>query len=618
MNHQTIFTAQRTGLAAALALAVLIAGCGPKAPEPAPAAEAAAPAPPTADAAPTGEADAAEVEALLTLTPEGMEALLAPIALYPDAVLAHVLTAATNPQMVLDAGNWLIANPGLSGRALDEAAQPLGFSPSMRALLQFPEVVDMMCMQLEWTTQLGEAFVADQAGALDAVQRLRLQATEVGNLASSEQLAVATEAQDGRDVITVAPADPKVLYVPQYDPVAVYAPPPATLPVPTESLQADVKSGHSTASLVTTGLLSFGAGLLVAEIFDDDDDWYDYRPNWGYGGLYYGGRPYYPPPPGFYRPVYGNSFRPGYGYSRPPNYQHGFNNNIIYINNQGNDYWGGFGGRPGASGNRPGLPASPITSARPGRPDLQGPALQARPAKVAPGAAENRAGWQGQDRYAGAKGRTKEATAVAANRVNPGAYSRDASAEARAAAAANASRQRDRPTATIDRGRDDRPQMARPEARPAQRPEARPAQLPEARPAQRPEARPAQRPEARPAQRPEARPAQRPEARPAQRPEARPAQRPEARPAQRPEARPAQRPQARPAQRPEARPAPRPAVPRGGARNNRAGASPNSFGGPSRAGNDRAASARGRSSLPRGARSPGAAAQPSANQRPRR
>jgi len=551
-------------LATAVALAGLMAACGSKESEP-PAAAAVAVAPAPVEAAAGAQADAAQVETLLALTPEAMEALLAPIALYPDAVLAHVLTAATNPQMVLDAGNWLIANPSLSGRALDEAAQPLGFSPSMRALLQFPEIVDMMCMQLEWTTQLGEAFVADQAGALDAVQRLRMQASLVGNLQSSEQLTVATEVQEGRDVITVAPADPRVVYVPQYDPVAVYAPPPAA------AVESDKNTGHSTGSLVTTGLLAFGAGLLVAEIFDDDDDWDDYRPNYGYGGMYYGGRPYYPPPPAFYRPVYGNSFRPGYGYTRPPNYQHGFNNNIIVVNNQGNDYWGGYGNRPGNGGNKSLRPVSPISSARPNRPELStlDKQQQARTAQQAsrprPAADDKAAGWQGQSSYAGAKGRAQESPAAAAQRINnPGAYARDgarpatsagASDRARAAnSAASASRERPKPQGAVDRGRDERPKAARP----AQSDRSGPAAA----------------------------------------------------------QRPAQQPSQRPAQRPEQQAAQRPLPQRDGDRSNRGGAQPSSFGGQQRGGNDRAASERGRSSLPEGARSKGADRQP--NKRPQR
>jgi len=152
----------------------------------------------------------------------------------------------------------------------------------------------MMASQMDWTAELGQAFVNDQQGVMDAVQRLRAQAKDVGNLQSSEQLKVATETQDGHEVITVSPPSPQVVYVPQYDPVAVYAPAPATVPAPTPVAQED--KGHSTGSLVTTGLLSFGAGILVANIFEDDDD--DYYKNGYYNPRYYGPpMPYHPPYP---------------------------------------------------------------------------------------------------------------------------------------------------------------------------------------------------------------------------------------------------------------------------------------------------------------------------------
>ena len=331
-----------------------------------------------------------------TWTPEALEELAAPIALYPDVVLGHVLAASTNPQEVLDAGNWLIAHQDLTGSALDKEAAKLGFSPSTRALLQFPETVDMMCMQMDWTTQLGQAFTADQGAVLDAVQRLRTQAKDVGNLESSKQLKVETETQEGKEVVTVAPADPQVVYVPKYDPQAVYAPPPATIPPPTTinitpapgttittsdgqvatttaaptttTTTTTEEKGHSTGALVTTGLLAFGAGLLVNEVFDDDDDWDDYYPNYGHGGMYYGGGPYYPPPPYMYRPPYGGGYYPSNGYNRPPNYQHGFNNNTIIVNNGGNDYWKRNGRNSTRVDTRPAK--SPITAAKPNRAEL--------------------------------------------------------------------------------------------------------------------------------------------------------------------------------------------------------------------------------------------------------
>jgi hypothetical protein len=367
-----------------LSAALLVAACGKKEEAPAPATPAVA-----------GSADSAAAAAATpgSWTPEALEELLAPIALYPDVVLGHVLTASTNPQEVLDAGNWLIENQELSGAQLDSQAGKLGLSPSVRALVQFPEVMDMMCMQMDWTTELGQAFNADQAAVLDAVQRLRKQAKEVGNLESSPQLKVETESQDGKEIVTVEPPSPEVVYVPKYDPAAVYAPPPATIPPPstinvtgapgttttvttsgtTTTVAAAPTSttteskGHSTGTLVTTGLLAFGAGILVNEVFDDDD-WDDHYPNYYHGGMYYGGAPYYPPPPYMYRPPYGNGYYPAHHYNRPANYQRGFNNNTIIVNNKGNDYWNRYGRNQDKLRDR--KAQSPITDARPNRPEL--------------------------------------------------------------------------------------------------------------------------------------------------------------------------------------------------------------------------------------------------------
>ena len=287
---------------ALLGAGLQLSGCGKKdesaTQQAAPAAVAPAPAVAATEAPPQA------VTAAASYSPEALETLLAPIALYPDPVLAQVLATSTNPQEVLDAGNWLVQNADLKGKELEAAAAPVGFTPPMMALIQFPTVVDMMCMEMDWTTELGSAFLADEPGVLDAVQRLRKQAADMGNLQSSEQMKVTTEPQNDQQVIVVQPAQPEVVYVPQYDPAAVYTtPPPATTVATTPA-----STGHSTGTLVTTGLLSFGAGILVANIFDDDDDhdddWDDYyRPRWGYGGS-----GYYPPP---YRPHYGNGFRPG-------------------------------------------------------------------------------------------------------------------------------------------------------------------------------------------------------------------------------------------------------------------------------------------------------------------
>ena len=313
-----------------------------------------------------------------------MEELLAPVALYPDPVLMQLLTAAGNPQEVLDAGNWLLQNESLKGDALDQAATKIGFTPPARALLQFPATLDMMCQEMAWTAELGQAFATDQQGVLDAVQRLRFQAQEVGNLKSSPQMQVSLEDQEGEQVIYLKPADPEVVYVPQYDPVAVYAPAPAA------TTTTVVQEGYSTGAMVTTGLLAFGAGLLVADIFDDDD-WDDhYYPHYGYGGGY--NYNHYP-----YRPVYGNGYYPGNGYNRPPNYNSGWQNNGWQ--NNGNINTGDITINTG--GNR--LGGSPISKANPNR-DLSKANQRAAGADgKRPGATAGSSDWKGQSGYAGAK-----------------------------------------------------------------------------------------------------------------------------------------------------------------------------------------------------------------------
>ena len=113
--------------------------------------------------------------------PDALEELLAPIALYPDPVLAQILAASINSQEVLDGGNWLLQNQNLKGKELDTAAEKVGFGPAMRALVQFPTVVDMMCQEIDWTKQIGSAFSSDQKSVLDAVQRLRKPRSSAGS-----------------------------------------------------------------------------------------------------------------------------------------------------------------------------------------------------------------------------------------------------------------------------------------------------------------------------------------------------------------------------------------------------------------------------------------------------
>src|ERR1700733_5236387 len=263
--------------------------------------------------------------------PMSVDDLVAPIALYPDQLLAQILTASTNAQEVLDGGNWLLQNQNLKGDALTDAAKQAGFSPPVQYLMSFPQVVDNMCQQIDWTRQLGQAFQADQKGVMEAVQRKRVQAQQTGNLKSSPQMTVETKkAENGQPYVQIQPANPQIVYVPQYNPVTIYNTPAPTTVVVTQP--APTSTGVSTGTAVAIGLLSFGVGMAVGAAINRNN-YYPY-PAWGYGGVYYGGRPYYPPP---YRPVY-PGYRPAYGYHPPPNYHwnnyyNKFNSNTVNTRN---------------------------------------------------------------------------------------------------------------------------------------------------------------------------------------------------------------------------------------------------------------------------------------------
>ena len=272
-------------------------------------------------------------------TPDALDELVAPIALYPDQLVGQILAASVNAQEVLDAGNWLLQNQNLKGAQLDTAAQNAGFGPAVRALVQFPTVVDMMCQEMDWTRQVGAAFTSDQKAVLDAVQRLRAQAADIGNLASTPQQTVERKTEDGKEIVEVKPADPTVVYVPQYDPTIIYTTPPAAAPAPAAAAAApaDDPNTVSKSSAIAGGLLAFGVGIMIGNAMDDDDYCY---PHWGSGSVYYGPRPFYPPAYA-YRPVYGPAFRPAYGYAPPAGYRNRYNSptNIV-INN--NNYYNRF------------------------------------------------------------------------------------------------------------------------------------------------------------------------------------------------------------------------------------------------------------------------------------
>ncbi|QAU42594.1 DUF3300 domain-containing protein [Bradyrhizobium guangdongense] len=199
----------KTLLALALVLAAPVcvsAQTSDKSAGPAPQAQPASPATPTAE----------------LLKPEQLEALVAPIALYPDELLANVLAASTYPLEVVQADRWLKERKNLKGDALKTEVDKQGWDDSVKALASTADVLTMMSDQLDWTKKLGDAFLAQQPDVMDAIQRLRNKAYDNKKLVTTKQQKVSVQSQEGRQVVVIQQADPAAMYVPYYDPATVY------------------------------------------------------------------------------------------------------------------------------------------------------------------------------------------------------------------------------------------------------------------------------------------------------------------------------------------------------------------------------------------------------------
>jgi len=153
-----------------------------------------------------------------------LDELLAPVALYPDALLAQVLMASTYPLEVVQAARWQEQNPGLKEAQLEQALQQQPWDPAVKSLAAVPQVLTMMSEKLDWTTKLGDAVLAQQDDVLKTVQSLRGKADEAGNLKTSDQMVVKKETQNNIQVIKIESPNPEVVYVPTYNPATVYGP----------------------------------------------------------------------------------------------------------------------------------------------------------------------------------------------------------------------------------------------------------------------------------------------------------------------------------------------------------------------------------------------------------
>jgi hypothetical protein len=159
------------------------------------------------------------------LPAQQLDDLVAPIALYPDSLVAQVLAASTYPVEIAEADQWVKDHPKWKPAKLMDEAKKEPWDPSVKALAAFPQVLTMMTESLTWTTQLGNAFLAQQADVMKAVQRMRAEAEAKGTLHSTPQVNVATQEQNGESAITIQPVNPEVWYVPYYNPVYIWGPP---------------------------------------------------------------------------------------------------------------------------------------------------------------------------------------------------------------------------------------------------------------------------------------------------------------------------------------------------------------------------------------------------------
>ncbi|HET7538735.1 MAG TPA: DUF3300 domain-containing protein [Polyangiaceae bacterium] len=195
----------------------------PAAPAPAPAPAAPATGAPAPGApAPAASAPAA---AAVKLSPEQLDSLVAPIALYPDPLLAQALAASTYPLEIIQLQQWQAKNPNLKDKELADAVAQQPWDPAIQSLAAIPELTKRLADDIQWTTDLGNAFLAQQSEVMDAVQRMRKKAQAKGALASNEQQKVETKIVETKEVIVVVPAKPEVVYVPVYSPTVVYGPP---------------------------------------------------------------------------------------------------------------------------------------------------------------------------------------------------------------------------------------------------------------------------------------------------------------------------------------------------------------------------------------------------------
>jgi hypothetical protein len=254
-------------------------------------------------APPNGDAPAAAEQPQPShLTPQQLQELVAPTALYPDALVAQILASSAYPTQIVEAERFIQQNPDLKGKDLADAVDKQDWDPSVKALTQFPSVLANMDKDLSWTSELGDANINQQADVMNAIQYMRHQAQKAGHLQTTQQQTVTDQGDD----IDIAPASPDVVYVPEYDPGLIYGYPVALWP------------GFYPWWGVGGPFISFGVGFGIGPFFGFGWGWGHWGFDWYNHGLIWGGHPYAFHSHAFYdrNAYFHGGFRGGQGFDR--------------------------------------------------------------------------------------------------------------------------------------------------------------------------------------------------------------------------------------------------------------------------------------------------------------
>ena len=264
----------------------------------------------TAGTDPGGAADGALKSA------SELQALVAPIALYPDALVAQVLAAATFPDQVAVADYWLSEHKSLSEKSLTKDVGKETWDSSVKALTKFPSVLDNLAKNLNWTSSLGEAYHNQSAEVMAAIQTLRAKAKAAGNLKSTPQLAVV---QQSPQTIVIQPANPQVVYVPEYNPAVIYGTP-------------YVIPGYTAGDVAAAGILGFGAGVAIGALAAGGWGWNSWNCDWHGGAVVYNHNTFYGNT-AWHGGYYNGGYHSGYGYNNSYNHASVNNFNKTTVNN---------------------------------------------------------------------------------------------------------------------------------------------------------------------------------------------------------------------------------------------------------------------------------------------